>query len=65
MVQAYLVTVEGLRGPEAQIWYGEPGKFVGPSDNSVLKMRLPDQDEPWSIAAALSWAERNPDGARN
>jgi hypothetical protein len=57
---AYLVTIDGLRGPETQIWYGEPGKFVGRSDHAVLKIKLPERDS-WSIADASAWAIEHPD----
>ena len=59
---AYLVTVDGLRGPEAQIWYDDSGQFVGPS-SAMAKMKLPERDS-WSIAEALNWARQNPDGEK-
>jgi len=61
---AYLVSIEGLRGPEAQIWYGEPGKFVGRSDHAVTKMVLPEREALWSIDEALAYAHLHPDAVR-
>lgn len=57
---AYLVTIDGPRGPEAQIWYGEKGQFVGRSNHAVAKVELPDRPS-WSIDEAMEWAHSHPD----
>lgn len=53
---AYLVTIEGLRGPELQIWYGEPGEFIGPKLETSERIKLPD-DRQWTVETALTYVQ--------
>ena len=39
MPRAYLVCVQGPKGPCPQIWHDDGGRFVGPSDLPVLDRR--------------------------
>lgn len=64
-MSAYLVAIDGLRGTEVQVWYQDGGEFVGAQIPSGTKMRLPDRDEPWSIAEALEWGQRHPDAIKS
>jgi hypothetical protein len=62
---AYLVSIDGPRGPEAQVWYGKPGEFVGRTDHAVMRLELPEREAPWSIEEALNYAQCHPDAVRS
>lgn len=64
---SYLVTIEGQRGPEPQIWHkdSERDGFVGCSMQPVTKIALPEREEPWTVAAAMDFALANPDVSKD
>jgi len=67
-MSAWLVTIEGSRGPEPQILYSDDGRrFVGHPETwkPVAIRKLPDciisRVHAWTIADALEWSREHPD----
>lgn len=52
-MKPYLVTIEGLRGLERQIWYKDGTRFVGPPLAIVSSHELPDR--PWRVDDAVRY----------
>lgn len=63
---SYLVTIEGQRGPEPQIWHQDRGSLVGcEGQKPATKIALPERDEAWTVQAALDWAIANSDVSKD